>query len=496
MDSEAGNGSSNHRRLFATARLITRRITINPNWFAYLALFSWPLVSFFLYQRLPVARATLWSILAAYLLLPSATEVDLPMIPPLDKVSIPNLAAFLISVLVLGKRVRLLPNIHWVRGLLLVYVISPFITALLNGDPIIAGPIQIKAMNSYDALSAVIRQSLFILPFLLGIAFVHDANSHTDVLRILAVAALAYSLPMLFEVRMSPQLHRWTYGFFPHSFGQQKRGDGFRPVVFMEHGLLVAFFTMSALFAASTLAKLRRTIGGVAAGMASIYLGVVLILCKSMASMIYALLLVGGSRIINPGSQLKFARALVIMVVVYPLWRATDWFPTHDLVTMAAEVSELRAQSLKYRFDNEEILLHHARQRGFFGWGSWGRNRVYDPQTGKDLSVTDGRWIIVMGEFGWIGYLAEFGLLALPVLRASKAIRLISDAQERRVFAAIASLLAISLLDLLPNASVSPWTWLLAGALLGRIEQLRLAARKHRGIAVEARHQIPTAQAT
>lgn len=211
--------------------------------------------------------------------------------------------------------------------------------------------------------------------------------------------------------------------------------------------------------------------------------------------MIYALLLVGGSRIVNPASQIKFARLLVIMVVIYPLWRATDWFPTNDLVAMAAEVSELRAQSLQYRLDNEEILLRHARERGFFGWGSWGRNRVYDPNSGKDLSVTDGRWIIVMGEFGWVGYLAEFGLLALPVLRASKAIRWISDAKERRVFAAIASLLAIGMFDLLPNASVSPWTWLLAGALLGRSEQLRVAARKRRATPADARYHMQTARA-
>jgi hypothetical protein len=29
------------------------------------------------------------------------------------------------------------------------------------------------------------------------------------------------------------------------------------------------------------------------------------------------------------------------------------------------------------------------------------------------------------------------------------------------------------MIDLLPNASLSPWTWLLAGALVGRAEALR-----------------------
>ena len=70
-------------------------------------------------------------------------------------------------------------------------------------------------------------------------------------LRGLVVAGLIYSLPMLFEVRMSPQLHTWIYGYFPHSFGQQMRDGGFRPVVFIGHGLGVAFFVMTTVVAAA-----------------------------------------------------------------------------------------------------------------------------------------------------------------------------------------------------------------------------------------------------
>ena len=59
---------------------------------------------------------------------------------------------------------------------------------------------------------------------------------------------LVYSLPMLFEIRISPQLHRWVYGYFPNdAFVQQMRGGGFRPVVFFPHGLALALFTAIAL---------------------------------------------------------------------------------------------------------------------------------------------------------------------------------------------------------------------------------------------------------
>ena len=114
---------------------------ISPNWFAYLALFSWPLVTVFLYQRLSIVRATLWTILGGMLLLPVGTSVDLPLIPPLNKASIPNLAAFLVCQFIVGKKIKLLPNLGLVKGLLFIYILSPFVTALLNSDAIIAGPL-------------------------------------------------------------------------------------------------------------------------------------------------------------------------------------------------------------------------------------------------------------------------------------------------------------------------------------------------------------------
>jgi len=429
---------------------------------------------------MPIGRATLWSVLGAYLLLPAKTVVDLPVFPPLDKVTISNVSAFLVCRFILGKRIKLLPNLGIGKILLLIYIASPFMTAFLNPDPIIAGSRFIKGMEYYDALSAIIRQGLFILPFLLGFAFIRDAKTHEELLWVLAYAGLYYSIPMLFEVRFSPQLHTWIYGFFPHDFSQQMRGGGFRPVVFIGHGLLVSFFAMSSLVAIFTIGKFRKTMKGYSTGLIALYMGGVLILCKSYAPLIYGVLLVSLIHLITPKKQVQVARVLVLLVIFYPMLRAADWFPINDISSIAAEISEERAQSLQFRLDNEEMLLAHVRNRALFGWGSWGRNRVYDKTSGKDLSVTDGRWIIVMGEYGWVGFLAEFCLLALPVVRSVKVIRHIKEKREQIVFGAITLLLAISIVDLLPNASVSPWTWLMAGALYGRIEKIKFTARNLR----------------
>jgi len=437
------------------------------------ALFSWPVVTLFLYQRMTTVKATLWSILGAYLILPARVNVDFPMIPPLNKMVISSVSAFMVCRLVHGKYIKLVPNLGLGRVLFIVYIISPFVTAGLNPEPIVAGTLYIKGMEYYDALSAIIRQLFFTLPFLLGFSLIRDHNSHVELLKVLAIAGVFYSFPMLLEIRLSPQLHTWIYGFFPHSFIQQARGGGFRPVVFIGHGLLVAFFMMSSLVSVIALGKLGKTILGYRAVMVALYLGIVLVLCKSVASLIYALLAVSLIQLASVKQQMAIAKVLVILVMLYPVLRSTDWAPVGELVDEVAEISEQRAQSLEYRFDNEDLLLNHVNDRPFFGWGSWGRARVYDMKTGKDLSTTDGRWIIVMSEYGWVGFLAEFGLLIMPVFRCAKIIKSVKDKREKIVLGAMTLLLAISVVDLLPNASVSPWTWLLAGALFGRVEQIK-----------------------
>ena len=41
-----------------------------------------------------------------------------------------------------------------------------------------------------------------------------------EILRVLIIAGLVYSVPMLFEIRLSPQLHNWIYGYYPSQFVQ------------------------------------------------------------------------------------------------------------------------------------------------------------------------------------------------------------------------------------------------------------------------------------
>lgn len=470
-----------------------------PNYFAYAMLLIWPLVAVALFRKLTRASAMVWTLLAGYLLLPSGTEINLPMLPALDKISSPVLAAFFLCLAGAGlkrgaRASRMAPPAEeqpgwlprsWVaRILLTTLVLSPLPTALLNQDPLIYGPTFLRGMVIYDALSMAQSQAIMILPLLMGRRLLARPEETRSLLIAMTLAGLAYTLPILIEIRMSPQMHVWFYGFFPHSFLQTMRFDGWRPQVFLTHGLSLALLLAMILLAAMTLPRLVPKRESRNWKLSAAWLGLILILCKSVGAVVSVLLaapfiLFSGRRV-----QLGLAMLVATVTLFYPAIRSLDLVPTETLVSMSGNLSGERAGSLKFRFDNEDLLLAKADQRPIFGWGSWGRNRVYETTPGwalgRSISVTDGLWLITFGVYGWVGYLAQFGLLTLPVLALYRQ-RHHPDLTLETT--ALCLILSINYLDLLLNSSLTPITWLLAGAILGRAEMLAtnpVAARNAR----------------
>ena len=454
---------------------------MKPNLFAYMALVLWPLVPAFLYRLKPLVPATLWTILAGQLLLPVGTYFKFEMVPQFDKNSIPSLCALVGCMIVAGRPLRLWQKFRVTELALCAYIASPVITSLLNGDALEVGGTVLPGVGIYDGMSALLSQFIALIPFLLGRQFVRNIKDAYQILNVLAVAGLAYSILLLFEIRFSPQLHFWLYGYYPSDFIQEVReGGGFRPMVFMGHGLIASFFAMTTVIAATALWRMRNRIIGAKAGGVTLYLGVVLYLCKSGGALVYGFVLTPLVRWAAPKLQIRIAILLVSLALLYPLLRITEVFPTQTLVNVAATFSEPRASSLEFRFNQEEQLLKHALERPWFGWGRYGRNRVYKEDwqgIGVDTSVTDGRWIIVFGQFGIFGFLAEFGLLAIPIFSAAKALAFAGSQPPAVFLVAIGLIVAVNMIDLLPNSALSPWTWLLAGSLLGMSETIPVRAR-------------------
>jgi hypothetical protein len=359
--------------------------------------------------------------------------------------------------------------------LVMVILIGPFITSLLNTDTIQIGATVLPGVGAYDAVSASRDAFISILPFFLGRQFSRSADDNMDVLRALVITGLIYSLPILFEFRMSPQLANWIYGYDTWSSNYEGL---VRPVVFLANGLEAAFFVATAAIAAGALWRLQSHIGRIPPGMPTAYLSVILLLPRALASIIYGAVIVPLVRWASPRLQLRVACVLVMLAFSYPLLRVADLVPTDSILNTMAVLSPKHAGSLKTRFDNEEALLDKAWERPWFGWGRYGRNRVYAGWLGRDISLTDGAWIIQMGSFGLVGFFAQFGLLALGVLRAAMALKFSRTKKESVCLAALALIVAVNMFDLLPNAWLTPLTWLLVGTLLGRAEALSAASRQ------------------
>jgi hypothetical protein len=459
-----------------------------PNPIAYLALMLWPLVSVVLFKRLSPERAVIWTILGAYLVLPPIAEFDLPLVPDMDKFSIASICAFGGALFILKDKFRVWPRSVIAVLLVLGYVLVGIPTVVTNREPIVfevlgqAYPIVFETgglpgLRLIDVASVLSNQVIVLLPFFLGRHYLGSEKGVRELTLAFAIAGLAYSIPSLFEIRFSPQLNTWVYGFFQHSFAQMMREGGFRPIVFFPHALWLALFMVTALVSAAALA--RNTEGEEQRRwmVAVVYLLIVLYLCKSLASQLYALGLVPMVILAPHRWQAFLAVALAMIAISWPMLRNLGLIPLDAILAQAEAISPDRAHSLGYRFDNENALLQRAHEKELFGWGGWGRNLVRHPESGEILSIPDGRWILTFGTFGWVGYLCEMGLLAWSLvflfIQMHKAEGSLSP------FAApMALILGATMVDMLLNDTLVPITWLVAGAVLGYAETLRFGPEK------------------
>lgn len=446
-----------------------------PNALAYLVLALWPLVTIFMFRKWPLERALIWSLLGAYLFLPPPPAAfDFPLMPPLDKESLPSLTTFLIVLYYVHDKVSLMPASTLGKVLVAVFVLSPILTVLTNGQAVVWGTVWIKPLGLKDIMALTILQAIILLPFLMARQVLSKPEAQRELLMALFVGGLIYSLPMLAEVRLSPQFNLKLYGYFQHNWLQMVRDGGFRPIVFMYHGLWVAFFAMQVFVAALILARSeaepRRKLMFAAA---AVYLLAVLVLCKSLGALLFAAMLAPLVLFTGRRVQLSVAAVLAVLAISYPLSRGAGLVPIDTIVDLAARVSPDRAHSIQFRFDNEAVLLDRAAEKPWFGWGSWGRNHVYNEVSGAIETVTDGLWIIAIGVFGWVGFLAQFVLISLPILLLWR------ESFKRHIVplspyvGPLALLLGVNIADMIPNATLTPITWFLCGALLGYAEQIK-----------------------
>lgn len=449
----------------------------NPNFLYYLALFCWPFIAYRLIARWQLDRAVILMVLVPYLFLPVPHPYEimkLPLLPALDKESIPIL--MLLVVLYLKKiKLNWFPTHRLSWFFCAALLLSPFFTTFTNMQPLPIADRSLPGMKFTESLSLLVYLVIKIyIPFIVGYSLLASEKSHEEFVKLLFVLGLVYSILMLYEVRMSPQLHRTFYGFFPHDWRQQIRAGGFRPVVFLGHGLLVALYGCITAITALTLWRNKHEATKGKGLIIFAYCCLVLILCKTYSAVIYLLFFVSLVFLVSERMRMRVMSVIAIAVLIFPAIR--HQLPLSDITAFFMDLNPERAASLQYRFDNEDILLDKANEKPWFGWGSWGRNRVFDPVTGEDISITDGAWIIRYGAFGWLGYLATMGLVAYPVITFAKRKKTRSNDYSVSPYSlALCAILVITLIDQIPNASLSHLSYLIGGALLGSAKLLSSA---------------------
>jgi hypothetical protein len=434
------------------------------------AFLLWPLISLAFFRKLALPVAISVTVIGGYLMLPTEGGFKVTGLPSIDKTTMPALLALVFAAIFARNspdvRPGWLPRSPIVLILIALLIAGKFGTFLTNPDPLVFGQTFLPALTLYDTIARVQTAIMLLVPFILARKYLASSEAHRRFLTVLVVAALGYSLLALYEVRMSPQLNNMIYGYFPHSWLQHIRRDGFRPIVFLQHGLWVGIFFACAVLAAAGLARIRDLPRRNLYAAAGVWLLFTLYMAKSLGAFSTTLLLLPILLFMAPRLQVLIVGIIGMSILTYPILRGAGFVPVDAISELAESISAERAESFIFRLNNEDLLLARANERPLFGWGAWGRSFIFDEE-GRNISVTDGYWIIVIGVGGWVEYIGEFGLLCLaPLILALR--RKTFDVSPAT--ATLSVVLVVNLIDLIPNAGVTAVTWMMAGALAGRLE--------------------------
>lgn len=428
----------------------------------HVALLGWIPVVLVFFTLMPPFRAVLLSLIAAWLFLPMWYYI-VGGLPDVNKMSFACFGALIGVILFDANRFfAFRPSIY--DGPMLLWCAVPFIAGTVNGG-------EFKA-----SVSQSIEQTVtWGLPYFIGRLYLTSPSAFREAALAIVLGGLVYIPFCLYEIVMSPQLHRMIYGFHQHTFAQTARAGGWRPMVFMQHGLMVAAWMTSATVVAAWLwlCGSARKVGGVPIGVATISLLATSAVLKSLGALV---LMMVGLGCLAFARYLR-VRGLILLVALAPiayigvrvLGGGAD-----PLVKLAEIVSPDRAASFEFRVINENILIAKAMEKPVMGWG-WGKARVAG-------TVTDGLWIIYFGSYGVIGLAALYGfLLGLPSLVAFKvrhqhlSIAIIGPVLALVVVAVLFSV------DTIPNAMLNPIFSMVAGGMAGLLVMLRAGSSPRPG---------------
>jgi len=437
-----------------------------------IAMYGWIAACLGLFLVLPKRRAVLISMIGGWLFLPIAS-FDIPLFPNYDKFTAVCGATFL-AALITDSGCLFSIRLRWYDLPILVWVLVPFASSMSNG------------LGEYDGLSAVFTHLVrYGFPYWIGRAYFNDREGLRELLVGLIVGGMVYVPLSLIEIRLSPNLHYWVYGYHQIPSHMTKRLGGYRPVVFLKHGLELGLFMANAAIAAwwCWRTKIVRWIWGVPIQWVAIGLMVVTVMCRSLNSYIIGVVCFVVLLLLE---RMKMRVALLVLamvpVVFVTLRAGVGWEAEWFVRFVSTEIDSDRAVSMKSRIDNEQRMLGHDWQRPVFGWGGWNRNRPDDELAYKgEKAITDSWWIIAFGTNGLVGLISLGVVLILPALVVFGRNRGMAPVSPEVAAGIVLSVIVLGFaIDSLANAMVSPIYFTIIGGVCGQVR--RRAAQVRMGL--------------
>ena len=401
-------------------------------------------------------RAVLFSMLLAVMFMPFVS-IDLGGFVEFNRATALTIAVFFGVLLRDPERVfDFRPR--WIDLPILIYCLVPIGTSVVNG------------LGLYDGLSGVLKQVLrFGGPYFIGRLFFTHAEHRRLLVRAVVFGALIYVPFCLWEIRMSPQLHKQVYGFYQHEFVQTIRGSSYRPMVFMQHGLMVAMWIAGgALFAA--MMRVNRDplrLFGFGWGTAAAGLAVVSVLMSSLGATLLLFPFVGTIWFVRAARVRWPLYLLLFLPLVWVAGRTTGYLDDQRLAEAVAQVHPDRARSFASRLYTEDVLVQNTWRSPLLGLGTWGDDRTIMVDGQEEYVVVDGLWILAFSRYGVIGLLAILSVYFFPAFRVLRRTRPQdwSTRPDHGVCAALALLLTMVAIDNLMNAMLNAVWLAIAGAL-------------------------------
>ncbi|MBL4700218.1 MAG: hypothetical protein JKX85_03085 [Phycisphaeraceae bacterium] len=431
--------------------------------FTHIAMLGWIPVAMGLFLLLKPRRAVMAGYILAMLFLPNY-QYEIPKLMDYTKFTAASMGLLMAAMLFDWRTITNFRP-HWVDIPVVIWCVVPFFSSMANDMGIH------DYYGFYDGMSSSLYQTfIWGVPYFLGRVYITDHQCLKELAIAIIIGALIYAPLCWFEIRMSPQLHNWLYGFTQHRFGQARRGDGWRPMVFQQHGLALGMLMGMSAMTAGWLWRARtiKKIGSLPIAAVAIFLLVTVVFIKSSFAMVLVLTGVIAYYAVKILRHPLPLLILVFMIPCYQYTRVSGSFSGETLVNLAQTVfNSDRASSLQFRLDNEDVIIEHvAKAKPWLGWGTWGDYRV------DEDNIPDGMWVITYGKYGIIGLVSlTLTLLTGPIVMLLGLPRKYLRVPDAAPALALTTIMVLFTYDTLMNSFPNPIFGLVGGgvACVGRL---------------------------